>query len=80
MAIFFSLSQPDGLTRPRAGYKPEAGGAVAFVRIHRTQCKNVALHEDGVSFHHLRQAVEGEAVESVDQIFVQYVQVLHLLH
>lgn len=38
------------------------------------------LHEDSISFHHLRGAVEGKAVESVDQIFVKDVQVLHLLH
>lgn len=39
-----------------------------------------ALHEDGISFHHLCRAVEGEAIQSVDKVFVQHVQVLHLLH
>lgn len=41
---------------------------------------NAGLHEDGVSFHHLCRAVEWKSIESVDKIFVQDVQVFHLLH
>lgn len=77
MAIFFSLSQPDGLIEQRTGYKPDTGGSTYT---HTHTHTNAGLHEDGISFHHLCRAVEGKAVESVDQIFVQDVQVFHLLH
>lgn len=76
MAIFFSLSQPDGLV--------EGGDLVTrwcpqhFKYAH--MCAKPSLHKDGISFHHLRRAVEWKAIESVDQVFIQDVQVLHFLH
>lgn len=77
MAIFFSLSQPDGLTEQRKGYKPNTSSPHSpgtYIHI------KAGLHEDSISFHHLCRAEEGKTVESVDQIFVQDVQVFHLLH
>lgn len=41
---------------------------------------HAGLHEDSIPFHHLCRAVEWKAVESVDEIFIKHVQVLHLLH
>lgn len=76
MAIFFSLSQPDGLKEQTRGYKLETGGPKVLGRTYT----HAGLHEDGVSFHHLCRAAERKAVESVDQIFVQDVQVFHLFH
>lgn len=79
MAIFFSLSQPDGLEKK---YRLGTGcGSIGRVPPHNPFPPTlVTLHENGVSFHHLRWAVERKAVESVHQIFVQDVQVFHLLH
>lgn len=48
--------------------------------IYAHMCAKPSLHKDGISFHHLCRAVERKAVESVDQVFVQDVQVLHFLH
>lgn len=79
MAIFFSLSQPDGLVEGgRLGYKPDTGGAHSTLNMH--MCAKPCLHKDCISFHHLRRAVEWKAIESVDQVFIQDVQVLHFLH
>lgn len=75
MAIFFSLSQPDGLAE-----RSEGGLQTKYRWCYSPWDMYIHLHEDSISFHHLCKAVEGKAVESVDQIFVQNVQVLHLLH
>lgn len=76
MAIFFSLSQPDGLVHEGKGYKSNSGFHTVFKHTHTHK----HLHEDSISFHHLCGAVEGKTIESVDQIFVKNVQVFHFLH
>lgn len=78
MEIFFSLSQPDGLVEEGGRYEPNTGCQTSPCR--RTHAHTKHLHEDSISFHHLCRVVERKAIESVDQIFVEDVQVLHLLH